>query len=155
MNQQQDRVEQFWQEFLRETGRSPDTRYYDCSYFEMTEYWANELLRLVLEGKKRATCSSLLAYEAEGIALPKAGNLSIFTDWDGKPRCVAETTAVTILPFREMTFEICSREGEDECLATWVEGHERYFRAEGEECGYAFTPDMPVVFEDFRVIYQK
>ncbi len=146
-------TEEFWSEFLRKTGRDAATRYFECFHFELSEKWANELLRLVLIGQKRATASSLFAFEKESGRLPKAGDLSIVTDWEGNPRCVIETTAVTILPFREMTFDICSREGEDENLESWREGHTRFFTKEGEELGYAFSEDMPVVFEDFKVVY--
>ncbi len=148
-------VEEFWRDFLRETGRNPDTRYLESFHFDLNEKSANELLELVLSGKKRATASSLLAYEKEGSNAPKVGDLSIVTDWDGIPRCVIETTAVTIYKFRDITFDICKREGEDECLETWREGHTRYFTADGRELGYEFSEDMPVLFEDFEVVYSK
>ena len=146
-------IAQFWQAFLEQTGRSADTAYLECFHFDLNERSANELLALVLSGQKRATASSLYAF-LPGEA-PKPGNLSIVTDWDGNPRCVIETRSVQILPFREMTFEICSREGEDECLETWQAGHRRFFTQDGEEMGYIFSEDMPVVFEDFEVVYQR
>lgn len=149
------RVNDFWRRFLQATGRHESENYSSVFHFELTEYWSNELLRLVLEGKKKATCSSLESFRIEGEELPREGNLSIITDWDGDPRCVIETTKITILPFKDMTFDICKREGEDECLETWVEGHTRFFSKESKELGYEFHPDMPVVFEDFQVIYSE
>ena len=146
-------IEQFWQTFLKETGRDLGTKYLECFHFDNNEPSANELLALVLSGKKRATASSLYAFEAG--EHPKPGNLSIVTDWDGNPRCVIETRSIQILPFRDMTFEICSREGEDECLETWQAGHRRFFTQDGGEMGYVFSEDMPVVFEDFEVVYSK
>lgn len=146
-------VEDYWAKFLRETGRDAATEYFECFHFEMSEKWANELLRLVLIGQKRATASSLHAFEAEGQRPPQAGDLSIVTDWEGNPRCVIETKAITILPFQEVTFDICRREGEDDSLESWREGHTRFFTAEGKELGYEFSEDMPVVFEDFEVVY--
>ena len=145
-------TEQFWQEFLQKTGRAPDTKYFECFHFTSDERLANELLQLVLSGKKRATASSLLCY-VEG-EQPKPGSLSIVTDFTGNPHCVIETKAVQVIPFREMTFAICSREGEDECLETWQAGHRRFFTQDGKDMGYEFTEDMPVLFEDFEVIYQ-
>lgn len=106
----------------------------------------------MLAGKKRATSSSLLCYAPS--EEPKPGSLSIVTDWDGNPHCVIETKAVQVIPFCEMTYEICSREGEDECLETWQEGHRHFFTLDAEETGYTFTEDMPVVFEDFEVVYR-
>ena len=147
-------VEAFWERFLRETGRPETTKYVDVFHFELTEEWANKLLELVLEGKKRATASSLPSYQISGEPVPKPGDLCVVTNWDGEPRCVLETTAVVILPFREMTFEICLREGEDECLETWQRGHRHFFTEEGKAVGFEFTEDMPVIFEDFRVAWQ-
>lgn len=146
-------VETFWQAFLKDTGRPADTKYYSSFYFDLTEKWANALLELVLSGKKRATASALPALQADGQPLPQVGDLSIVTDFAGTPRCVIETTAVTILPFREMTYEICSREGEDDTLESWQEGHIRFFSEEGKNLGFEFSWDMPVVFEDFEVVY--
>ncbi|MFB0919474.1 MAG: ASCH domain-containing protein [Oscillospiraceae bacterium] len=148
-------VEVFWQSFLDDTGRDPETRYLESFHFDLNEKSANELLALILSGKKRATASSLLAYEKEPSAAPKVGDLSIVTAWDGTPHCVIETTAVTVYRFRDITFDICKREGEDTCLETWRENHTRFFTAEGRELGYEFSEDMPVLFEDFAVIYAK
>ena len=145
-------TELFWQTFLEQTNRDPNTTYYENFHFTSDEHLANELLELVLAGKKRATSSSLLCY-ASGEE-PKPGNLSIVTDWGGNPRCVIETKRVQVIPFCEMTYEICSREGEDECLETWQAGHRRFFTEDGEQTGYVFTEDMPVIFEDFEVVYQ-
>lgn len=150
-----DVVEAYWQRFLRETGRDPAQRYAECFHFDITEQWANALLELVLAGKKRATASSLYYFENNGLPQPKPGDCAIVTDWAGTPRCVIETTAVTVLPFREVTWDICRREGEDDNLESWQQGHVRFFSAEGESEGYTFTWDMPVVFEDFAVVYQS
>ena len=147
-------VKTFWNTFLEETGRDVDTQYLECFHFDLNERSANNLLALVLAGKKRATASSRYAFAAEQMELPKPGSLSIVTDWAGVPRCVIETTAVTILPFREVTFEICSREGEDDSLESWQQGHTRFFTEDGKALGYEFSEDMPVVFEDFEVVYR-
>jgi|SRR5690625_241951 len=115
---------------------------------------ANELLRLVLIGQKKATASSLCSYVLKGERNPKVGDLSIVIDWEGIPKYVIKTTAVNILPFSDMTYDICKREGEDDSLESWQDGHTRFFKEEGKEVGYDFSPDMPVVFEDFEVVYQ-
>lgn len=155
MTMETKKVDMFWQRFLESTGRDENTKYVEVFHFERTKYWANELLRLVLEGKKQATCSSLDSWEIKGEKVPAAGDLSIVTDWEGTPRCVIETTEITILPFKEVTYDICKREGEDECLETWQRGHIAFFEAEGKELGYEFSEDLLVVFEDFKVIYRE
>lgn len=158
MAKEEDAKEQlalFWQEFLEETGRSERKGYLEAFYFGATEKLANELLRLVLIGQKKTTTSSLWAYEIEGKAVPKAGDLSIVTDWEGVPHCVIETVAVMVLRFSDMTYDLCRREGEDDTLESWRAGHMRYFEEEGKRSGYKFSEDMTVVFEDFVVVYQR
>ncbi len=145
----------FWDRFLMNTGRGRNTKYLEVFHFDLTEYWANELLKLVLEGTKRATSSSLKYFQIKGLKLPETGDLSIVTDWQGTPRCVIETAAVTILPFKDMTYDICKREGEDECLETWQKGHISFFKGEGKELGYKFDEEMLIVFEDFGVVYYE
>lgn len=121
-------------------------------HFEKTEKAANYLLKLVLEGKKRATSSSLWAYEIEGEEVPKVGDRSIITYWDGIPSCVIETTNVSIIPYSDMTYDIAALEGEDETLESWQKTHRQFFSEEGKELGYTFSENMPVVFEEFEVI---
>lgn len=149
------KIEEFWTRFLEAKKMNPATRYIESFHFELTEKWANELLRLVLEGKKRATASSLFACTQEQQAMPQVGDFSIVTDWDGNPKCVIETTAVQIMAYSEMTLDICKREGEDDNLESWKRGHQKFFTEEGKEMGYEFSEDMPIVFEDFQVVYQE
>jgi len=129
--------------------------YADCFHFDLTEEWAAKLLELVLSGKKRATASSLASFTCRGEKLPQVGGYSIVTEYAGAPRCVIKTTAVTVLPFSEMTFDICRREGEDDTLESWQRGHRHFFTEEGRALGYEFSEDMPVVFEDFEVVFTK
>ncbi|HEX3023160.1 MAG TPA: ASCH domain-containing protein [Lachnospiraceae bacterium] len=148
------RINEFWQEFIQYTGIDKDTKYLESFHFELTEKLANELLHLVLIGQKKATASSLPGYEIEGNRIPQAGDYSIVTDWEGNPRCVIRTTNVRIIPFRDITYDICKLEGEDDTLESWRKGHINFFEADGKELGYTFSEDMPVVFEEFEVVYQ-
>lgn len=148
-----DQIEQYWAEFLRLTGRDASLRYATCFYFGFNKALAEELLQLVLEGKKRATCSSVRAFELEGDPLPKAGDMSVITNFAGEPRCVIETTQITMLSFCEVTFALAVREGEDETLESWRQAHIRAFTHDAQALGFEFSEDMPVVFEDFTVVY--
>lgn len=60
----------------------------------------------------------------------------------------------TIIPFSDITYDICKREGEDDTLESWRAGHINFFKEEGKKLGYEFKNDMPVIFEDFEVVYQ-
>ena len=121
-------------------------------HFELTEDACNSLLDLVLKGQKRATSSSLAAFELGGETMPKEGELSVITDWGGNPRCVVRTKKLHILPYEEITYDLAKLEGEDETLDSWKRSHERFFTREGEMLGYHFSPQMPVVFEEFEAV---
>jgi len=116
---------------------------------------ANELAALVLQGTKRATTGSVWSFEAEGKRIPKPGDLSVVTNWSGKPLCVIETLTVEIVPFSEVTAEFAAIEGEgDGSLSFWQQGHRRYFSHECTRAGREFTESMLVVCECFKVVYQ-
>lgn len=155
MGEKAEIINTFWENFLLKTNRDKDIKYIDSFHFELTERWANELLRLVLIGQKQATSSSLLAYQIGGDRIPQVGDLSIVTDWEVIPKCVIETTNVMIIPFKEITFDICKLEGEDDNLESWREGHINFFSREGKELGYTFTEDMPVIFENFKMVFSE
>lgn len=153
--QNNEKIKAFWNRFLQSTGRPAATKYIDCYHFTADEKLANDLLALTLAGQKAATTSLHCLYEMEGDPLPKPGDLSIVTDWDGNPRCVIENQEVLVIPFQDMTFDICKREGEDDTLESWRKNHLLSFERDAADNHFTFTWDMPVVFEDFEVIYRE
>lgn len=115
---------------------------------------ADELTALVLAGRKTATCSALCEWEANGDPPPEAGQLTVFLDGSGRPRCVAETTEVRELPMNRVDAAFARDEGEgDLSLAYWRTAHERYFARVLPRVGCTFAPDMLLVCERFRVVY--
>jgi uncharacterized protein YhfF len=109
---------------------------------------SDELLALVLEGKKTATCGALWQYAAEKWPLPEVGGRWIVLDGRGKPRCVVETTESSVKRFDEVDEKFAYDEGEDDrTYASWRHAHENYFTRQGK-----FSPDMLVVCERFKLI---
>lgn len=148
-------IDEFFIRFLQKENLDLSTKYLEAFHFELSEKLANELLDLVLQGKKRATASSVEAYKDSSESMPEIGDYSIITDWDNNPRCVIKTTNVQLIPFKEMSYDICKREGEDDTLKSWQDGHRRFYVEEGKKLGYTFDTDMLVVFEDFEVVYHE
>lgn len=142
---------QFWERFCTQTHRPLDTACYEVFYFDDDEETANDLCERVLMGKKRATCSSYDYYLNKNISMPKVGDLSLFTDWEGHPKGVIQTTDIEILAFEDVDKERFEREGEDDTLETWRDGHLRYFRPQVPD----FNMKSKVVFEDFDLIYSE
>ncbi|QIK62870.1 ASCH domain-containing protein [Leucobacter viscericola] len=147
-------IAQFWRRCREETAGLPEETPLAWA-FGATPAHADELLGLVLEGVKTGTASSLWDYEESGDPLPHVGELSIILDSAGEPRALIETTSIREVPFDEVDAEHAFSEGEgDRTLADWRQGHERYWRNYSEN-PRGFEPDMPVICERFRVVYQS
>ncbi|MCQ4925102.1 ASCH domain-containing protein [Tissierella carlieri] len=145
-----------WENYLETIGESISNtkKEYVSWHFEITEGAANKLAKLVLEGKKKATASSLWVYEYEGELIPNEGDYSIITDWDGVAVCIIQTKRVEIIPFNLITGEHARKEGEgDLSLEYWKKVHEEFFTEECDSIDKEFTEDMPVIFEEFEVVY--
>lgn len=67
---------------------------------------------------------------------------------------VAAAILTESIPFSDITYDICKREGQDATLESWVEGHAHFFKEDGKQLGYKFSYDVHMVFEDFKVVYQ-
>lgn len=147
-------INNYWKQFLIEKNLPKKMNYYETFYFGSNETSATNLLKLVLEGKKVATCSAKMDYILQAEALPKTNDYSIVTNFSKEPKCIIQTTDVLTLPFKKMTFDICQFEGEDTTLASWQEKHIDFFTHTGKKFGYDFSWDMEIVFEFFNVVYQ-
>ncbi|SEP63243.1 Uncharacterized protein YhfF [Devosia sp. YR412] len=107
---------------------------------------ADELLALVLAGKKTATCGALRDYGPGKEPLPQVERRDLVRNGAGQPACVIETLSVQIRRFDDIDPAFTDREGEGD-YAAWRDGHERYFARNG-----GFSPDMDVVCETFRLV---
>lgn len=117
---------------------------------------ADELLELVLAGRKTATASAAEPYEVHGIEVPAPGDLSIILDGAGRPRALIVTTEVAIVAFRDVDADHAAAEGEgDLSLAHWRTVHERFFTDELTRVGRGFSQDTAVVLERFRLLDPK
>jgi uncharacterized protein YhfF len=149
-------IQSFWEEFQASVGRAGLAGFYEAFHFDDNEPSSNELARLVLAGTKRATAGLAWSFEAEDRSPPKPGDLSVVTDWQGKPLCVIETKAVAIVPFEEVSEEFAATEGEgDGSLRCWRECHWAHFEKECKRIGREPSVRMPVVCERFEVIYAR
>lgn len=124
-------------------------------FFGSNPNQAAHLLSLILAGDKTATSSAVIEYEATKTPMPERGSLSIVLDGHGQPGCIIETHAVQKLPFSEMNFALCSKEGEDDNLKSWQTKHLKFFKEIAQEFGQEFTDQSEIIFEEFRVIYSS
>jgi uncharacterized protein YhfF len=145
----------FWQSFVETQAVDPSPRFFEAFHFDDNERSADELARLVLAGRKRATAGLVWSFEAASVPLPKVGDLSVVTNWAKTPLCVIETRRVDVIVFDEVSEEFAATEGEgDGSLRYWREAHWAYFGRECERMGRTREPSMPVVCERFEVIFR-
>ena len=105
---------------------------------------ANELLDLILIGRKRATCWSA----AEGVKSTAVGGRWVVEDGHGRPRAVLKTVALTQQRFDQVNADFAAAEGEgDLTLAYWRDAHRDCFTRNGQ-----FAPDMLLWCERFELI---
>jgi uncharacterized protein YhfF len=143
----------YWHRFLEATGRDREEKCAGDMSFEASGFVGDELLSLVLAGRKSAVFTSFATYAADNEPLPASGELYVVLDRSEVPRCIIETTSVLVVPFNEVTWEMAQLEGEDENLDAWRERHQEYLEDEGAVVGFDFSPAIKLVFQAFHVIY--
>ena len=148
-------VDEFWYRFIENTGRSPDDRCAGDLNFEAKGFVGDEMITLVLTGRKTAFFTSWATYAIDQEPLPISGELYVVLDRNNKPRCVIETESVTVIPFNEVTWEMAAKEGEDENLGAWKEKKQEYLEDEGAILGFKFSPDIKLVYQTFKLIYKE
>ena len=111
--------------------------------FGDTEQQADELVKLVLDGVKTATCSNL-----DGEGIPQPGDVFVVVDGKNEPVCAIELTAVDISTYEQVDAAHALAEGEgDRTLDYWRKEHKRFF-----EEYELFSPDITLVLMHFKVI---
>ena len=141
-------IETFWASFCENSNKQ-------LTYKEAFQFGVNpnQLAQLVIDGKKKATCSNFLSYEIEKDLLPQVGELSIILDGDGTPVAVIEITNVFISPFKDIPESFALAEGEG-TYEQWYEGHVDFFTNYLADQNRVFTLDELTVCEEFKVVYK-
>ena len=147
-------LDEYWEKFLKETGRDSDDRCAGDLFFESKGFVEAELLSLVLSGRKTAIFTSYSTFAIDGEPLPVGGELYLVVNKKNEPVCVIEFDNVQIVPYNEVTWQMASLEGEDENLEAWREKQREYLEDEGAVVGFEFTPDIKLVFQTFKVVYR-
>ena len=147
-------LDEYWEKFLKDTGRDSEDRCAGDLYFDSKGFVEAELLSLVLSGRKTAIFTSYSTFAIDGEPLPLAGELYLVVNKKNEPICVIEFENVQIVPYNEVTWQMASLEGEDENLEAWREKQREYLEDEGAVVGFEFTPDIKLVFQTFRVVYR-
>ena len=92
-------IEAYWTAFRKAAGIAHDL--YVVVQMGESPALADELLDLMLAGRKRATASLARDYEGDE-PLPRVGDYVVVVDSTDAPRCIWRTTEVSIKPLIEV-----------------------------------------------------
>jgi uncharacterized protein YhfF len=127
---------------------------YDVARFGWTEELTDELLALVLNGAKRATCCLMRQIEAGKEGMARVGGYVVMLDGRDRPAGIWRTTDVTVKPLDQVDEAFAWDEGEgDRTRADWLRMHNSYYAALARREGFVFDEEMPAVFERFTVVW--
>ena len=110
-------------------------------------------LNQVISGKKRAISHSLLGLQLRKEPLPKIGDFTVLTDWNGKARCIIRTVAVRLTPFFSIRSSYAKMDGNGS-LDEWKDAQWAYYSRELEPFGRVPRDSMIVVCEVFEKVFE-
>ena len=87
-------------------------------HFYDNEKDANFNVELTVAGTKTATTDSLIGLQNRDEKLPKIGDYTVVTNWDGKAQCILKTTKVVLKPYFSIDNSYAQKEG-DQSLEQW------------------------------------
>ncbi|WP_299380912.1 ASCH domain-containing protein [uncultured Kiloniella sp.] len=147
-----EKLEAFWKSCWDYIPAEDRNASFSSWFFGDSAELADDLLALVLEGKKTATCGALFDYEHDNEDPPEQGSYHILTDFAGMPRCLIQMTSVSLAAFCDVSEEFALAEGEG-TFAEWRRAHQEFFTRRAEATGNSFNKDTLLVLERFKLIY--
>jgi uncharacterized protein YhfF len=127
---------------------------YTVEQFGDSARLADELLDLVVKGRKRATAELVAEFVARGQVLPRVGSHWMACDGTGIPRIVIRSIELRIGTFDEVDASFAFDEGEDDrSLQSWRAQHRRYWERTCAARGVTWSEDDEIVLERFAVVW--
>ena len=104
------------------------------------------LVDAVLRGEKTATAGLADEYSRAGEPLPRPGDRYVLHDFDDDAVAIVETTAVELLPARDVDVQFARDEGEGfDSVEDWRAAHAAFFEQRIDD-------DTLIVAHRFRVV---
>ncbi len=144
---------EMWQRYISDNNLNEELKNKDFYAWSFADT-PDELAELVLKGIKTSSSSSFQLYEVTNIRLSEVGDYHIVLDSNNIAICIIQTTSVKIIPFDKIGEKEAIDEG-DGNLENWVKIHERYFKDELNKFNIAFDYKIPLVYEEFKLLYPK
>ena len=145
---------EYWESYQKEKGIT--SSFVDAWSFGDNPDLADELLALVLSGKKTGTATLVIELEKEGLKMPEIGDINIILDGKGHPAGIIRTISIIIKPFNKVDEKFAYSEGEDDrTLESWRREHWIYWTRVGKTLDFEMKEDLLVVCENFELIYSE
>ncbi len=127
---------------------------YTVEYFGDSPRLADELLRAVTHGPKRATAELVQEFAARGEPLPRIGGHWVACDGAGRPSVILRSTDLRITTFDQVDAEFAHAEGEDDrTLESWRREHRKYWTRTCAARGATWSEQDEIVCERFTVVW--
>lgn len=111
-------------------------------------------MKKVLSGDKRAISRALLGLQLRNEQLPKIGDFTVLTDWNGKARCIVRTVAVRLKPFFSIRSSYVKLDGNGS-LDEWKKIQWELYTRELAPYGRVPRDSMIVVCEVFEKVFES
>ena len=145
-------VQALWDSYCTASGHSGPLP--DVDWFGDTPALADELLTLVMNGTKRATCCLARDFSTE--TRPKPGDHWMITNGKHEPVCIIKTTQVDLVRICDVTAEFAEIEGEgDKSLAYWKREHDAYYARQAAREGFVYDDKMIGICEQFEKVWPR
>jgi len=145
-------VYEFWEKVKTVCGIEGD--FTDAWGFGDTPEVKQELLDLILEGKKRASTNLLIESELAGYPPSGVGQFHIILNGNDVPTAVIQTVSLRKAKFNDIDEDHAYWEGEeDRTVESYLKEHVKYYTRVGKTLGFIFHEDLEVEFERFELIY--
>ena len=148
-------AKELWHEFCSERKIDEGTPYEAWSFGDGAT-WGDDLLELVLLGRKFGTASAYDEYVAEDALedLPEVGDYSVLLKSNGEAACVIRNYDVYIRTFESVPPFHAYAEGEADCsLESWRDIHTKFFLPRLEFIDMPLNAESLIVCEKFTVEY--
>ena len=144
-------AKQMWENFIKQQSEYQDSSYNAWSFGAIPD----EPAKLTVQSIKTATASAYELYSIDSDPLPQVNDFNIILDSKDEAVCITKTTKVSIVPFLEVSEEHAFKEGEgDRSLKSWRKEHTELFTQWYEEGNLEIHDNIPVVCEEFQVVYK-
>ncbi|MBQ0002560.1 MAG: ASCH domain-containing protein [Treponema sp.] len=146
--------DEFWIKYKKETNQNENLKYNGEFSFGFDEKSITEMNSLVLAGLKKIMVTPLETYSIDNSPVPRTGNHYVITGINEEPVCIIRDVDVSVMAFKDVTWQIAKKDGEASSIEEWRENHKEYLEEEAEIVGFEFSENTPVVIEEFEVIYK-